>query len=386
MTTSKRHLFSLPAGEHYLNAAYLGPLAKPVEEAAMAAIVRRRDPTQIRPEDFFTDSHTARGLFARLVNAPDASRVAMIPSVSYGMATVAKNLDLRAGQNVVTAHAQFPSNVYPWRRMCADAGAEMRAVQPPQGSPARGEGWNARLLEAIDERTALVALGNVHWADGTRFDLERIGARAREVGAMLVVDGTQSVGAMPFDVQRIQPDALVVASYKHMLGPYALASMWLGPRFDEGRPLEETWLGRRGSEDFSALVEYVDDYQPGALRYDMGERSAFILTQMLIAALEMIQSWGPEHVQAYCRGLMADAVAEAQALGYVVEDEAWRGWHMFGLRLPASVDPARLQMLLRERRVTVSVRGDAVRVAPNVYNEADDVDALMDALRIAAAG
>lgn len=382
MTASKRHLFSLPAGEHYLNCAYLGPLAEPVEAAAMAALVRRRDPTQIRPEDFFTDSDTARGLFARLVNA-DASRVAMIPSVSYGMAVVAKNLSLRAGQNVVTAHAQFPSNVYSWRRMCADAGAELRAVQPPQGTEGRGAEWNERLLEAIDGGTALVALGNVHWADGTRFDLERIGARAREAGALLVVDGTQSVGAMPFDVRRIQPDALVVASYKHMLGPYALASMYLGPRFDDGRPLEETWLGRRGSEDFSALVDYVDGYQPGALRYDMGERSAFILTQMLIAALEMIQSWGPEHVQSYCRGLMADAVAEAQALGYVVEDEAWRGWHMFGLRLPDAVDPARLQALLRERRVTVSVRGDAVRVSPNVYNEADDVDALTDALRAA---
>ncbi|HLM66668.1 MAG TPA: hypothetical protein VK358_04030, partial [Longimicrobium sp.] len=64
MTHSKRHLFSLPAGEHYLNCAYLSPLAKPVEEAAMAALVRRRDPTQIRPDDFFTDSDTARGLFA----------------------------------------------------------------------------------------------------------------------------------------------------------------------------------------------------------------------------------------------------------------------------------------------------------------------------------
>jgi selenocysteine lyase/cysteine desulfurase len=383
MTTSKRHLFSLPAGEHYLNAAYLGPLAKPVEEAAMEALVRRRDPTQIRPVDFFTDADTARGLFARLINAPDPSRVAIIPSVSYGMATVAKNLSLRAGQNVVTAHAQFPSNVYGWRRMCADAGAELRAVAPPRDG-ARGEGWNARLLEAIDGDTALVALGNVHWADGTRFDLERIGARAREVGAALVIDGTQSVGALPFDVRRIQPDALVVASYKHMMGPYALGAMWLGPRFDDGRPLEETWLGRRGSEDFSGLVDYVDEYQPGALRYDMGARSAFVLMSMLIAALEMIQSWGPEHVQQYCRGLMAGAVDEARTLGYVVEDEAWRGWHMFGLRLPDSVDPARLQALLRERRVTVSVRGDAVRVAPNVYNEADDVEALMDALRAAA--
>jgi selenocysteine lyase/cysteine desulfurase len=386
MSDSKRHLFSLPEGEHYLNAAYLGPLAKPVEEAAIQALLRRRDPTQIRPADFFTDSQRVRELFARLVHAPDPSRVAIVPSVSYGMATVAKNLSLRAGQNVVMAHAQFPSNVYGWRRMCAESGAELRAVQPPHGSPRRGEEWNAGLLQAIDADTALVALGNVHWADGTRFDLERIGRRAREVGAALVIDGTQSVGALPFDVARVQPDALVVASYKHLMGPYALGCMWLGPRFDDGRPLEETWLGRRGSEDFSGLVDYVDEYQPGALRYDMGERSAFVLTQMLVAALEMIGSWGPEHVQAYCRGLMAGAVDEARSLGYVVEDEAWRGWHMFGLRLPESVDPARLQALLRERRVTVSVRGDAVRVAPNVYNEADDVDALMHALRIAAAG
>ncbi|HEX6040777.1 aminotransferase class V-fold PLP-dependent enzyme [Longimicrobium sp.] len=383
MFESKRNLFSLPEGEHYLNAAYMGPLAKPVEEAAIRALLTRRDPTQIRPEHFFADSQRVRELFARLVHAPDPSRVALVPSASYGIATVAKNLDLRGGQNVVVAHAQFPSNVYTWRRMCADLGAELRAVEPPAGSENRSEGWNARLLEAIDAGTAIVALGNVHWADGTRFDLERIGARAREVGAALVIDGTQSVGAMPFDVTRVRPDALVCASYKHLMGPYALGCLWLGPRFDDGRPLEETWLGRRGSEDFSRLVDYVDDYQPGALRYDMGERSAFVLTQMLIAALEMIQSWGPEHVQAYCRGLMAEAVDEARALGYVVEDEAWRGWHMFGLRLPASVDPARLQALLRERRVTVSVRGDAVRVAPNVYNESDDVDALMDALRAA---
>ena len=384
MLTSQRHLFSLPADEHYLNNAYLSPLAKPVEAPAAASLQMRRNPANIRPEHFFVEADRARGLFARLVNAPDPSRVAIVPSVSYGMAIVAKNLTLRAGQNVVVAHAQFPSNVYGWRRMCAETGAELRAVRPPEGSTRRGEEWNARLLEAIDADTALVALGNVHWADGTRFGLERIGERAREVGAMLVVDGTQSVGAMPFDLARIQPDALVCAAYKHMLGPYGLGVAWLGPRFDEGRPLEETWLGRRGSEDFAALVDYVDDYQPGALRYDMGERSSFTLMPMLIAALELLLEWTPEAVQAYCRALMVDAVAEARTLGYAVEDEAWRGWHMFGLRLPEGVEAARLQALLRERCVHVSVRGDAVRVSPNVYSEPADVEALMDALRAAA--
>ncbi|HEX2206665.1 MAG TPA: aminotransferase class V-fold PLP-dependent enzyme, partial [Longimicrobium sp.] len=381
MLTSQRHLFSLPEGEHYLNCAYLSPLARPVEEAGIAALLRRRDPTSVRAADFFTDAGRVRELFARLVNAPDPSRVALIPAVSYGTATVARNLRLRAEQNVVVAHAQFPSNVYPWRSLCADTGAEMRAVAPPQGSARRGEKWNARLLQAIDRHTALVALGNVHWTDGTRFDLEGIGKRAREVGAVLVIDATQSVGAMPFDLQRIQPDAVICATYKTMMGPYGLGVAWLGPRFDDARPLEETWLGRLGSENFAGLVDYENAYQPGAARFDMGGRASFVYVGMLIAALEMLLGWGPENVQAYCRALMHDAVAEARALGYVVEDEAWRGWHMFGLRLPERVDAARLQALLRERRVSVSLRGDAVRVAPSVYNEPADVDALLDALR-----
>ena len=384
MLTSQRHLFSLPEGEHYLNCAYLSPLARPVEEAGIAALLRRRDPTSIRAGDFFTDARRVRELFARLVNAPDPSRVALIPAVSYGTATVASNLRLRAEQNVVVAHAQFPSNVYPWRGLCADTGAEMRAVTPPQESARRGEEWNARLLQAIDRDTALVALGNVHWADGTRFDLEGIGERAREVGAALVIDATQSVGAMPFDLRRIQPDAVICATYKTMMGPYGLGVAWFGPRFDDARPLEETWLGRLGSENFAGLVDYEDAYQPGAARFDMGGRASFVYVGMLIAALEMLLEWGPENVQAYCRALMHDAVAEARALGYVVEDEAWRGWHMFGLRLPERVDAARLQALLRERRVSVSLRGDAVRVAPSVYNEPADVDALLDALRTTA--
>lgn len=385
MLTSQRHLFSLPQDEHYLNTAYMSPLARPVEDAGMAALLRRRDPTRIRAEDFFTEADRARERFARLVNAPEPSRVALIPAVSYGIATIAKNVSARRGQNVVVAHAQFPSNVYSWRTLCADTGAELRTVAPPPGSERRGEEWNARLLEAIDSDTALVATENVHWADGTRFDLERVGARAREVGAAFVVDGTQSVGSMPFDVARIRPDALVCATYKTMMGPYGLGVAWYGPRFDGGRPLEETWLGRLGSEDFAGLVDYQDEYQPGAARYDMGGRASFGYVPMLIAALEMLTGWGPQNVQAYCRALMADAVDEARALGYVVEDEAWRGWHMFGLRLPERVDAARLQALLRERRVTVSVRGDAVRVAPGTYSEPADVDALLDALRAAVA-
>jgi selenocysteine lyase/cysteine desulfurase len=382
MIACQRHLVHLPEGLHYLNCAYMGPLLRSVEAAGIEALRRRHDPTAITADDFFSESDRGRALFARLVNCP-AERVAIMPSVSYGMAIVARNLELARGQNVVVAHAQFPSNVYAWRRLCAERGAELRTVAPPEARAGRGEGWNQRLLEAIDSSTALVAMGNVHWTDGTRFDLARIGARAREVGALLVVDGTQSVGAMPFDVQALRPDVLVCAAYKWLLGPYSLGMAYFGERFDRAVPLEETWLGRRGSQDFAGLVDYADDYQPSAARLDMGERSNFTLMPMFAAALEQILAWGPEQVQAYCAGLTREVLAQAAEDGYQVEDPAWRGAHLFGLRLPAGVDGARLNEELRKRRVAVSLRGDAVRVAPNLYNDADDVAALGEALRAA---
>ena len=382
MLSCQRDLFHLPQGLHYLNCAYLGPLLKSVEEAGITAIRGRRDPSAITPDAWFTDSDRLRGLFGRLVGCP-AERVAIVPAVSYAVATVARNLRLSAEQNVVVARAQFPSNLYAWRRLCVESGASLRTVDPPDAAAGRGEGWNARLLDAIDGGTALVALGNVHWADGTRFDLERIGRRAREVGALLVVDGTQSVGAMPFDVATVQPDVLVCAGYKWLLGPYSLGLAYFGERCDGWAPLEESWLARSGSEDFTRLVDYADDYQPGAARFDVGERSNFTLVPMLIAALEQVLAWGPDAVQDYTRELTRELLGEARALGWTVEDEPWRGAHLFGLRAPAGADPARLQAALRERRIAVSLRGDAVRVAPNVYNTPDDCAALAEALRAA---
>jgi selenocysteine lyase/cysteine desulfurase len=379
--TCKKELFSLPEGLHYLNCAYMGPLSKRVEEAGVEGVRRKRDPTSITPADFFTGADRVRALFARLVNAPDPRRIALIPAASYGLAVVARNTPLRRGQNLVVAHEQFPSNLYPWLRVAREAGAEIRTVAPPEGSARRGEEWNARLLEAIDTETALVALGNVHWADGTRFDLEAVGVRAREVGAALVVDGTQSVGALPFDVERVRPDALVCAAYKWLLGPYSIGAAYLGPRYDGGVPLEENWINRAGSEDFAGLVRYREEYQPGALRYDVGERSSPILLPMFAEALEQLLEWDPARIQAYCRALTADLVCEAREMGFGVEEEGWRGAHLLGLRVPEGRDVREVQAALARRRVTVSVRGRSLRISPNVYNDAEDVAALLGALR-----
>ena len=389
MLKTQRHLVDLPHELHFLNAAYMSPLLRTVEAAGIEGLRAKRVPTRIGPASFFADADRVRQLVSTLVQARDvdatAQRVALIPAVSYGMATIARNVELAKGQSVIVLGEQFPSHVYPWRQLARDVGATVQTVDAPSrlGTPGRGASWNERLMESIDRDTAIVAIPNVHWADGTVFDLEAVGARCREVGAALVVDGTQSVGALPFDVDVVQPDALVCAGYKWLLGGYGLGVMVLGDRFVDGRPLEENWIARAGSEDFGGLVEYEDAYAPGAVRFDVGERSNPILLPMLAAGLEQILAWTVGAIQERCEFLADRIVTGARQLGYGAEDAPARAGHLFGLAPPPGVSLAAVQEAMTAHNVSVSYRGAAIRVSPHVYNDERDVDALLTALEAA---
>lgn len=385
MLDCQKALFSLPPDVHYLNAATMSPNLRAVEAAGMEGIRTKSQPYQITQETFFEVMEPIKPLFANLLNAPDPQRVALIPSVSYGMATVAKNLKARPGQRVVMVEGEFPSDVFAWEPTGRAQGLETVVVHAPGGQE-RGRRWNERLLDAIAPGTALVVLSPVHWADGTLFDCEAVGQRCREVGAWLVIDGTQTLGSMPFDVGKIQPDAVVAGGYKGLMGPYSQGLAWFGEAFDEGSPLEENWINRAGSENFRNLMAYRREYRPGAARYSMGEQSNFILLPMLRAALEQLLDWTPEGIQGYCRNLIAPFVPEWEKLGFWLENEAFRASHLFGLRPPVGLDADALREELLRRRVYVSVRGEVIRVSPHVYNDEADVAALTEALAVARVG
>jgi selenocysteine lyase/cysteine desulfurase len=379
MFSIQKNLFSLNPAITYLNCAYMSPLLKSVEQAGILGIRGKREPYEIFPNDFFTQPNELRQEFAQLINAP-ASRVALVGSVSYGMAIVAKNLSIAKGENILVAAEQFPSNVYPWLSLAQEKGGEVKIIAPADTRQNRGKAWNERILSAIDAQTKLVALGNVHWADGTWFDLGQIRARAHEVGALLVIDGTQSVGALPFDVQKIQPDALICAGYKWLMGPYGIALAYFGEYFDQGKPLEENWLNRLGSQNFKELVNYVSEYEAGAMRYEMGERSNFITVPMMLTALQQINAWEPQNIQAYCRNLIQESLKILQNQGFWLEDEAYRSSHLFGIRLPEHLSIEKVQAKFQEKQLFVSFRGDAIRVAPHLYNDAGDMAKLVEVL------
>ena len=382
--TCQRDQFNIPDGLHYLNCAYMGPLPRVAEEAGILGLRMKRDPSSILPHHFFDTSLELRELFSGLIGEVDPARISIGPGVSYSVAIAVKNLPLSSDQNVVLTYEQFPSNMHAWAKKAQDANADLRVIGPPD-TIHRGASWNEEILTAIDSATAVVSLPTVHWTDGTIFDLVEIGRRCRDVGAALVVDGTQSVGALPFDVNVVRPDVLMCSGYKWLLGPYSVGLTYFGPSFDDGEPLEETWIGREGSEDFEHLVDYKAGYQPGAIRYDVAQRSNFALLPVAVASLRLITKWSPGRIQAYCMGLTGNLFEEVEELGFRVEDARWRSAHLFGLRMPKGLELVELQQALRARGVSASLRGSALRVSPNVYNDAADVSALLEGLRQAVA-
>lgn len=367
MLGDQRHLFTLPDDVTYLNCAYMAPQLRSVTAAGLDAVRGKERPWELTPDRFFSGSEELRATFATLAGA-DAEGVAFVPSVSYGVGVAAKNLPLN-GRSVLMLAEDFPSDVYAWQ-----AAGEVVTVERPAD-----DDWTRAILDRIDASVGVVAVPHVHWTDGGIVDLVRVGEAARSVGAALVVDATQSLGALPLDLDAVRPDFLVAAGYKWLLGPYSLGYLWVAPQHRDGVPLEANWINREFSDDFARLIDYREGYQPGARRYDVGERSNFVLVPMAHAALSQLIAWGVPEIAGTTAALTSYLANGAEKLGLRTAPEHLRGPHLMGIRFPDGLRPGVYEALAAQR-IYVSVRGDSVRVAPHVYNTTDDCDRLLDAL------
>ncbi len=358
----------MPRDLCYLNAAYMTPLTLGQQAAGQGALAMNGTPWMVGPDDFFTTTEAIRGQGASIFNCT-ADDLAIVPAASYGIATAARNLPIEKGQAVLVLEGQFPSNVYEWRARTAEVGAELVTVAPPSD-----DDWTRAVLErvvALGDHLAIAALPHVHWSSGARLDLVAIGQAVRAAGGALVLDLTQSLGAMPFDAGAVDPDFAVAAGYKWLLGPYGMGLMYVAPRHQHGTALEQNWIVRRDSEDFAGLVDYKDDYQPGARRFDVGERSNFILAPIFHEGLRQLLEWGVGNVAESLNAINTrlGAVAEAAGLGPIAE--SLRGPHMTGIHC-GDRGPA-LLAALKERGVSASLRGQTLRLAPHLWiDEADE--------------
>jgi selenocysteine lyase/cysteine desulfurase len=341
-----------------------------VRLAGERALERRAAPWSIGPRDWFDEVERLRVLFARVAGA-DPDGVAIVPSTSYGLAVAAANVEAAPGDRVVVLADDFPSNVLTWAAWAKRGGAEVVTVERGH----REEDWTELLLDSLDQRVRVVSVPTVHWVDGSVVDLARVARRAREVNALLVVDATQSLGAMPLDLASVRPDYLVAAGYKWLLGPLGASYLYVAPERREGRPLEENWANRAGAEDFEDVAPRAGAYRPGARRFDAGQRSNFVLVPMAVAALEQVLEWGVEEIAAALGPVTASVEQEARARGLAVAPARLRAPHMLGIGLPS--DQARRWAA---PRVHVEILGSVVRVSPHLHVTDRDLERLFAAL------
>ena len=237
------------------------------------------------------------------------------------------------------------------------------------------------MLRTLTSEVAIAALPHVHWTSGGKLDLARVGAACRKsVPRWRRPDA--SLGVLPFNVDDIKPDFAVAACYKWLLGPYTVGVLYAAPKWHSGAPLEEGWIQRANSQEFSSLVLYDERYDAGARRFDMGERSNFALLPVAARAMQQILEWGIEEISTTSGAFNRYIAEEAAKFGFVAPNEPLRATHYLCLRRSSPIPPELTHVLAREN-VFVSVRGTSMRVTPHVYNTREDCDRLLVLRQIA---
>lgn len=381
MLECQRDAFDIPRDVAYLNAASWSPLPKAVQAAGHAGIARKAQPWGITGPHQVGQFARARAAAARLIGAA-AEDVALIPSISYGVAVAGRILSVPAGTRVLVLGDDHSSPVLEWLQHAPQGGYVVETVP----SPADGD-WTQAVLAAIRRPGAaplsLISISSVHWADGGLIDLDAVAKAQRAAGAMLLVDATHHAGVLPLDVVTLDPDVLIFPTYKWVLGPYGRAFLYVAKRWQGGVPLEQTAAARRRVS--SEATPYMADlgFADGAQRFDMGERDHLIGLEMASVGMEMMAEWGTEAISArlgWLTGMLAEGLS---GTGVELPAQGLRAPHVLSLAFPGGMR-AGLVEALAERGVHVAPRLGRMRISPHVYNDESDVAAFLQAFRALA--
>ena len=377
MLASQRDLFEVPRNVCYLNSASYSPLPLKTLEAGRAAVGRKGTPWTLDSGFAATQHERARAAAARLINA-DAADVALIPSISYGVATAAKVLTIPPGTRVIVLENDHCSPVLEWQTRADTQGFVIETIRQPDNTD-----WTSAVLEAIERPgappVALASISSVHWSDGGRLDLDKTAAALRRQGALFLIDATQSAGVLAMDVSRLDPDFVIFPTYKWLLGPYGRAFLYVAKRHQDGIPLEQIATGRRNVRAENAVYFTDTSYVPNARRFDMGERDHFISLEMASIGMEMLAEWGAAAV-AERLAMLTERIAEGVGdLGIRVAAPHVRAPHILSLGFKEGIPKGLVESLASEG-IYVAVRLGRMRISPHVFNDEEDADRFVAAL------
>ncbi|QWK81244.1 aminotransferase class V-fold PLP-dependent enzyme [Ochrobactrum sp. BTU1] len=355
----------------YWNNAAVSPISTGVRDAVIhQASLHAVDTSGITQASAPTRDK-GRRLAAKLIGCT-TDRTAYVQNTSHGMSLVALGMDWKAGDNLVIPELEFPSNYLIWESL-SQQGVEIRKLKAHNGALSPDE-----LRALVDHRTRLVAVSHVQFYSGFRVDVAAFAEICREYDALLVVDGTQSVGVLSLDMQADGVDVLVVSAHKWMLGPVGIGAMGFSERaFERIRPRVIGWLSVQDAFAFHRVLDFL----PDARRFEPGTENAAGIFG-LSKRLEEIDFIGLKRIEGYVLELGARIRDQAKRAGYEVLSD-WPDKSQSGIILiKDNKTPTNLLFeSLDAAGVKCSVRNDAIRFSPHYYCNENELAAVFDVLR-----
>jgi selenocysteine lyase/cysteine desulfurase len=378
MLPSQRALFDMPRDICYMNAAGWGPLPLATQEAGRAAMNRKGQPWKLDPNLASIQNERARSAAAALIGAAPGD-VTLISSVGYGVASAAKILAIPRGHRVIVLENDHTSPMLEWVDRARTGDFTVDVVK----QPANGD-WTNAVLETVERAgaapLALASISSVHWSDGGALDIARLAPAIKKAGGALLVDATHDAGVRPIDVKTLDPDFLIFPTYKWLLGPYGRAFMYVAKRHQDGVPLEQTSIGRKGVSAEDTIYFRDVSYRDDARRYDMGERDHFVTMEMASIGMEMMAKWGNQAVVERM-SMLTTTLAEGLAnLDVRLLDQRVRAPHVLCVTFPKGMAPD-LPQKLAAGGVYAAPRLGRLRISPHVYNDEQDVDRFVEVFR-----
>jgi selenocysteine lyase/cysteine desulfurase len=355
----------------FFDHAAVAPLSAPAAKAMTEWVIDVTENGDVHEKEWSQRVEAVRVLAGRLLDA-DPSDIAFIKNTSEGIGIVAEGLPWRPGDNVVTAHEEYPANIYPWMNLAA-RGVQLRRV------PSRHARLHIDDLQAaIDRRTRLVSLSMVEFASGFRNDLDAIGAMCRERNVLFLVDAIQGLGVLPLSVRRTPVDFLAADGHKWLLAPEGAGVFFIRRELVEQlHAVDIGWNSVQGARDFSRVDFRL---KPHAGRWESGALNVAGITA-LGASLDLLLGIGLSAVEARVMELTDYLCTRAEAAG----------WHVFSSRRPGEKsgivslltgekDPRALVRQCRAQGIAINQRAGRLRVCPHCYNTTSEIERLIEAL------
>jgi selenocysteine lyase/cysteine desulfurase len=321
---------------------------------------------------------TLRERAARLLHC-DSAQVAIVAGASEILGQLPLLLQPRLNSTILAVSSDFPAITRPWLRLAALKDHRVRFVddQPTCN-------LTDTLIEAIDENTAVVAVSSVQYATGTVVDISRLRRSTARVGARLIVDATQAAGAMRVDAAAWDADAVVASGYKWLGGHGGVALAIMSPLLLEHIPPLPGWMGASDPFGFDATsVSLAND----ARRYTQSTMSYASMAGLTVA-VEQLLSLGQARIEAHARTLAAMLVSDASKYGWQpfrsLGDPA-ASPHIISLGHPRESVQAVVESL-RGHNIVCGIRGGRIRISLAPYNDASDVNTLIEAFARARSG